>query len=216
MQKIKTWFIDEKTVYIPRLWQIIITCLIVSALILTFIKPACTFGGANWADAVNAWRYNLDASTIRVAYTSCSVYDVLPIVLVILEFLSFVLCMLFVWRDKPKKAFCSSLLFLVFPVAFVYSYNYFKVDGYDTQYRAINSVGILYILLSVAIVLIAFIMTKRVKEGSRPLKQVEVVNIAKSNTSSMDELLKLKDLLDKEIITQEEYITKRDELVSRL
>lgn len=216
--KIKSWFIDDKDkpVYIPRVWQIILTCILLGLLIIAWIDQACYLAGANITDMVNAALYGYDSSTVRDFFTYYLVNEMLPIILVILEYVVSALFIIFLWKEMPRKAFSSSLLFLIFPIVFIINVKHYNVDGYSRTLNDFGFIGIGFIVLSVVMVILSFVMVRKVKDGTRPPKQVAVVSAPASKPSASDELLKLKELLDKEVITQEEYDSKRDDLVSKL
>ena len=70
----------------------------------------------------------------------------------------------------------------------------------------------IFSVLLVFLIILCVIAIKKTQKGIRPAIAVQLVQDAKE-PSAADELLKYKDLLDKGILTQEEFDAKKKELL---
>ncbi len=128
----------------------------------------------------------------------------------LLTFVAMVVGIIMIWLNKPKITMWCAVIYIIDEI--IYIVSVFKKDEF---YLWTDPIAGFYIfsILTVALVVFCILALKKTKEGPRPQK-VKTVKLDQSSVPSRaDELLKYKDLLDKGILTQEEFDAKKKELL---
>ena len=203
--------------------------IILSTMIMIVIETICLFIPYSFQE--ECWKYDTSANTyhgistlkyrsgVNVFGISTSIGKLLAVIVIVLMLLSFVAFFLdFLKKENKltKLAYYTPLIsFASLLILSIYACAFAEVETTNWRYTwTIN--WLFYIIIALHIVAIVFSILLKLKKFE--LMKVQVVeNKTALNTetsfSTADELKKYKELLDANIISQEEFDTKKQQLL---
>lgn len=151
--------------------------------------------------------FSMSVSFIHAAQNT---FEVLPFIITALMLINIVLLIIYTFRDVPSK---FDKFYLILPILSVFMAVLTAIlAGRRDDYgycAPINWLFYIELLFLLATVVLAFMRcSKRIKEAPSKVKIVE-----NKALSDADELDKYKQLLDKGVITQEEFERKKHQLL---
>ena len=191
-------------VYTPRVYQVFITILLVLAMIALFIPG---FSLVQRSDVAKSFAYGTHLRYRTVSFHDANATDTtLPTLFTAIAMIGGIIC---IWKNKPQMALVFSGIYLIDEIIYIVSLSR-KTEYYLPGYPEAGFY--IFTALTVALIVFCFIAIRKTVEGVRPGKSRSVSQTVVS-PSNADEIRKFRQLLDEGIITQEEYESKKKELM---
>ncbi len=208
-----------------KIFNLIQIVLLVATLIVILVAPYGEYTQYNWLTKfdpnIGYYKSELVSDYTNEAVVNQGVYhfsdfmsDPIPMIFLLIPTALIVVCLvLAIFSVLRKSTHRDSMLHIVIPIIAVLFYVFFITFCIDvvggpvfTVYSGTNPMAPVSIIMLIVIIL-SFV--KRSKSfNPQPIVAVEV-----ANKSEADELKKFKELLDTGVITQEEFDTKKKELL---
>lgn len=199
----------------PRIFQIFSTISYIALSVLMFKLDV--FG---WRDPV--FHSNNGMKIFRIFYWNFNYDNGVQRFVEIIAVVAAIVGIIFVWLNRPKASgICSGALAVIMLLSLLRMYDfedyYVRTTGlFGTNFYSVSVKDAYYILWGALAVLIVFTILSIMftKQGPRQPKAVTIVEVPQQ-ISLADEIKKYKDLLDSGAITQEEFDTKKKEILEK-
>lgn len=191
---------------IPRLWKILIT----SCLLLSFILLFIPGGVVKYKSSGNPFY-----GTLKTSFYDYPMSDYIAPVFTVVAAGLIIAAIVFLWKDGLKQCLYFSFGSLLPIIACLIGIST-ESGEVGSSYVSSYPEGIFYfdIIVVIAVFVLIFIAKKKMTVGEYPKKKEAEKSI--TSLPPEEELLKLKSLFDNGILTQEEFNSKKSEILKRL
>ena len=201
----------------PRIFQIFSTISYIALSVLMFKLDVFS-----QYDAFSWYSSGLNKKIFRIFYLNANFNSNVEKFVEIIVAVAAIVGIIFVWLNRPKvSGACGGALAVIMFLSLLrmYDFEHYYVRTSEllgTIFHIVSVKDAYYILWGALAVLIVFIILSIMftKQGPRQPKAVTIVEVPQQ-ISLADEIKKYKDLLDSGAITQEEFDTKKKEILEK-
>ena len=187
--------------FIPRVWQVLVTVFFVLALIALFI-PGIDYSDmtGDWPPRFRHWVYSF--------HDGNATETIIPTLVTVLAMCGGIVT---IWKNKSNAALGCACVYAIDEI--IYIVSVIKQSNYH-MYTDPAAGFFVFSAFVVALFVFCIMAKKKTQQGVRPTKTANAQVMQNAEEKTVDELIKYKSLLDSGVITQEEYDTKKKQLLN--